>query len=165
MRFGKWLTVSLATTSIALSFLNWTLLTGREYGHFYGVFSDPPTYGFAAHGPNYYQSINIWYIKIILCFVAYLSMRYLGSTIHGLVIRVLALCVAVYPFFNMLFFKYGVLDITDRYAWLRNSVYLDWFCLTAIGFIIGFEIISVMRASNELTHLNALTTKSATKPD
>lgn len=149
-RSGVGLTMLIATVCIVLCFLNWTWLSGLEYGYFYGVFSDPPTYGLAAHGPNYFQSMNIWYLVIILCFLVYLAASFRQAT-DGFVIRIAALCVAIYPYFNMLSFKYDVIVNSGRrdYSWLQNSIYVDVFCLVAIVVLMCIEIFRLRRSTGK----------------
>lgn len=144
----KWIPSALVIASLALCFLNWTLLSGLEYGYFYGVFSAIPPNGFAAHGPNHFQSMNIWYAVISICFAVYLIAQSLKSSIVGLIIRVIALCVSIYPYCTMLLYKYEVLKtnsfvltLSNSYGWLWNSVYIDVVCLIAITVVLGIEIL------------------------
>ena len=142
--------VFLAVVCVCVSLLSWTLVSGLKYGPFYGVFSDPPSSGFAVHGPNYYQSMNIWYLVITLCFAAYVVLA-TREGIDGFILRIAVLCIAVYPFFNMLSFKYDVIvnsGLRD-YTWLQNSIYTDVFCLVSIVSIMTIEIFHVLRPSRQ----------------
>lgn len=146
-RSGVQLPVFIGAACVGLSVLNWTLLSGLDYGPFYGVFMDPPSTGFSADGPNYYQSLNLWYLMITLCFAAYIAFSR-RSEIDGFILRVAALCLAIYPFFNMLSFKYDVIVNSGRldYRWLQNSIYVDVFCLASIVVLMTIEIMHVLRS-------------------
>ena len=149
-RSGAVLAVFIAAACMFLCFLNWTLLSGLEYGYFYGVFRDPPTSGLVAHGPNYYQSMNVWYLVITLSFLVYVAARF-RQTLYGFVMRVAALCVAIYPFFNMLYYKYDVMVISQKrdVSRLQNSIYVDVFCLVSIVVLVGFEIMQLGKTTEK----------------
>jgi hypothetical protein len=147
-RFGAELPVPITTACLLLSFLNWTWLSGTEYGYFYGVFSNPPTSGFAVDGPNYYQSMNVWYLLITSSFLVAIAAGF-SRTIGGFVLRIATLSAATYPFINILYFKYDVIVNSGRhdYTWLQNSTYFDIFCLTAIVVLMYIEIMRVWKST------------------
>lgn len=158
LRFSRWLPLALAVTCIGLCFLNWSRLSGLEYGYFYGVFSDPPTNGFAAHGPNHFQSINIWYVIIIVCLSLYVVGHYLRSLRGASVIKLLALCVTVFPYYNMLDYKFYLRDRWSRYDWLESSFYIDIGCSLVLLGLLAIEILIAIRSAGSITEipLNAM---------
>jgi hypothetical protein len=147
-RSGVTVQAILATAVIVLSILSWTLLSGPERGFLYGVFIDPPNSGFAAHGPNYFQSVNIWYFMITAFFVGYCSFIS-WERIDGLILRMVALVISTYPLINMLLFKYDVIvnsGVANNYKWLQNSVYTDIFSLIMIVVLIALEMKRFLRS-------------------
>lgn len=138
------LTMGLAVVSLVVCLTDWFHVSGSEYGMFYGVFVDPPSSGFSGDGPNYYQSINSWYFYISICLVLYLAGKFLGQSLPAVVARIFALCVAVFPFMNMLQWKYLVMTVELDYEWLETSIYLDWGCLIALVTIMFIEIITLI---------------------
>jgi hypothetical protein len=148
-------TILIATLCIALCLLNWTWLSGLEYGYFYGVFSDPPMNGFAVHGPNYYQSMNIWYLTITVCFTACVVFA-VRRELDGFILRMAALCIAIYPYFKLLDFKYDVLVNSGRrdYSWLQNSLYIDGFCVLSVFILLCVEIMRIRSARIRTDVLN-----------
>lgn len=140
----RWLTVGLATICLAVCLTYWFRVSGSRYGMFYGVFVNPPPSGFAVHGPNYYQSINSWYFVISLCLLVFVVGKLLGRSLPAVAARIFALCVAVFPFVNMLMYKYDVMTVELNYEWLKTSTYLDWACMIVMVSIMCIEIISLI---------------------
>jgi Fe2+ transport system protein B len=117
---------------------------------FYGVFADPPNFsGLAIGGPNYYQSINIWYFTIEICLVVYMVGMLLGRALPAVLVRILALCVSTFPFINMLMYKFPVRDSSSRKEWLETSIYLDCICLVFVAAIVGIEFIMYTSRKND----------------
>jgi hypothetical protein len=162
-RFRRWLPLVFVVACIGLCFLNWSTLSGPEYGYFYGVLSDPPSNGFAAHGPNHFQSINIWYIVIIICFAVYAVGDMFGPRGGGLVLRLLALSVAGFQYYSMLDYKFYLRDRWNRYDFLENSVYVDIACATALIVLLGIDIFAAIRSAGSITKIPLDPTESATK--
>ena len=133
--------IILTIVAVALCLIDWFQVSGYKYGYFYGVFKDPPMNGFSADGPNYYQSINTWYFVISLCLLVFLSGKIARWAVASNIICIVALCVSIFPFWNMLDFKTDVLSRFNSYNWLSISIYLDWFCLVAIITLLFFEIL------------------------
>ena len=158
-----WLPAVLAAVCIGICFLNWSRLSGLKYGYFYGVFADPPSNGFSIGGPNHFQSMNVWYVVIITCLIIYVFGRFLGSRLGGPVIRLTALCVTVFPYYNMLDYKFYIRDIWNRYDWLENSFYLDIGCAAVIVGLLGTELLFVIRSSGSLTTISLDSTESVAK--
>lgn len=137
--------IGLTSICLIICLIDWFQVSGSEYGIFYGVFADPQDFsGFAVGGPNYYQSINIWYFTIIICLIIYMVGVLLGRSLPAVIARGLALCIATFPFFNMLMYKLAVSDSSTRKDWLEPSIYLDFVCLILIATIIGTEIITYL---------------------
>jgi hypothetical protein len=146
------ITIPLAVAVLILSCFAWGSVSGLEKGFFYGLFSNPPTSGFAAHGPNYYQELNSWYFWIVLSAATLIILTFWSSHI-GSLIKILLCCFSLISFWNMFDFKLSVLGL-DRcckdYPWLRTSVYLDLFTALALFGILSKELISLVKASSRL---------------
>ena len=143
----KRISIIAALVSIAVSVFMWAQLSGIEYGFFYGVFQEPPTYGFAAHGPNYYQSLNIWYLTISICLGFVLITQFFKPTVAGSFLRILILAFGAISTWNMIEFKKFVLGIRedsfvwfDPYPWLGSSIFSDWFCISAFFLLLVVQI-------------------------
>ncbi|MEP6946606.1 MAG: hypothetical protein ABJA02_11875 [Acidobacteriota bacterium] len=152
-RFGRWLPLVLAAVCIGLCFLNWSRLSGLEYGYLYGVFNDPPSNGFVANGPNHFQSMNIWYVVIITCLSLYVVGFYLGSRRGASVIRLLALCVTIFPYYNMLDYKFYLRDSWIRYDWIESSFYIDIGCAVVLLGLLAKEILFAIRSVGSITEI------------
>lgn len=140
--WSRVLATILALASLAVCVLNWSELSGLEYGYFYGVFANPPSSGFSGDSPNYFQSINIWYFVIVICLLIYLIAKLLKPPVVSLILCISALSVSVFPLWNMLGFKYEVLEMhSPYYPWLSNSIQLDVLCAAAISITIFIEVI------------------------
>jgi len=163
LRVRRWIPLVLAVACIGLCFLSWSRLSSK-YGYLYGVFTDPPTHGFAAHGPNHFQSINIWYIIISICFAVYAVGHIFGSRSGGLVVRLLALSVAGFQYYNMLDYKFYLRDIWSRYDFLENSVYVDIACAAVLIVLLGTDIFAAIRSAGSITKIPLDTTQSALRP-
>ncbi len=131
--------VGLAIVCLVICLTTWFQVSGYSYGMFYGVFSDSPASGFAIHAPDYYQSINSWYFFISVCLAVFLLGKLLGRSLLAVIVRVLAICISTFPFFNMLIYKFAVLS--SRKEWLETSIYMDCVCLILIASIVGIEIL------------------------
>jgi hypothetical protein len=144
--------IAIAAVSLVVSIFMWAQLSGIEYGFFYGVFQDPPNSGFAAHGPNYYQSLNIWYFWISLCLSIVIIAKFFRHTIIGGVISILLLAFSAISTWNMTEYKQLVIEVRgdsfalyNPYPWLNSSIYFDWLLLFAFIVLLVIEI-STMRA-------------------
>jgi hypothetical protein len=136
----KMISVTLGSFSLAACFLIWGLLSGFEMGYFYGVFQDPPSNGFGAHGPNFFQSINIWYFIIGVGFCIYIIGESIKPLVASSAVCILSLIVSIYPYWDMLSFKKEILSMQDKFSydyWLNNSIYFDW-CLLFTSIILMF---------------------------
>lgn len=138
------LTLGLAIVCFAVCLTDWFQVSGGRYGMFYGVFVDPPPSGFSADGPNYFQSVNSWYFFISICLLLFLAGKLFGRSFPAVIVRIFTLCVAVFPFLNMLTYKYDVMTVELHYEWLEISIYLDWACLIAMTGIMFIETISLI---------------------
>ena len=148
----KVVSIAIAAVSLAAALFLWAQLSGFEYGFFYGVFADPPNNGFAAHGPNYYQSLNIWYFWVSLCLSVVLIVKFFKHTIIGGVFSILLLAFSAISIWNLTEFKKMVIDVRgdsfawyNPYPWLERSLYFDWFCLSSLIVLLVIEI-SMMRS-------------------
>jgi hypothetical protein len=109
------ITVGLAIVCFAVSLTDWFHVSGRKYGMFYGVFVNPPPSGFSGDGPDYYQSINGWYFVISICLIVFLAGKLFGRSLPAAAARIFVLCVSVFPFVNMLKWKYLVMPVELHY--------------------------------------------------
>lgn len=154
--------IAISAVSLTVSLFMWAQLTGFEYGFFYGVFHDPPQIGFAAHGPNYYQSLNIWYFSIAICLTFVVTAKVFRHSITSGVLCILVLAFVTISTWNMTEYKQTVLAVRgnsffwfDAYPWLNSSIYSDWFCIFAFGVLLVLEIwmIRSVRMSSEPTEI------------
>lgn len=92
--------MAIAVLTASLCTFSWAVVSGVEYGFFYGVFHNPPSDGFAAHGPNYYQEHNVWYFKIVLSTLGFTVAKIFSDKVGTLVS--IALVVNLVLFWNIL---------------------------------------------------------------
>ena len=140
------ISIILALVSIGICLVFWGLVSGLEKGYFYGVFQDPPHMGFAVHAPNFFSVTNTWYFIIAIGFSVYIIGKFLKSLIASTIVCILSLSVALYPFWDMYFYKREVLGIETRFSydyWLRISTYFDWFlfCTAIVLMIMQFFLV------------------------
>lgn len=145
---SKVASIIIAAVSLVVSIFMWAQLSGFEYGFFYGVFQNPPNNGFSADGPNYYQSLNIWYFWVSLCLSVVIIAKFFRHAIIGGVICIPLLAFSTVSIWNMTEFKKLVIEVRgdsftwfDPYPWLNSSLYSDWFCLFALIILLVFEIL------------------------
>ncbi len=139
-------TILLAILVIGFSIFSWTVVSGSEYGFFYGVFQDPPNNGFSAHGPNYYQEHNIWYFAIIALTSVFAVIRIFIPKPERHVGAIFLIPVLI-MFWNMTSYKLLVLGLSiccDPYPWLRFATYTDALLGLIIFTIFILEIVSVL---------------------
>lgn len=144
--------IPLGAVVLILSCFTWGALSGLERGFFYGVFSNPPTSGFAAYGPNYYQELNTWYFWIVLLTTALIVLALWSSNL-GSLLKTLLCCVSIFPYWNMFDFKFTVLGLElccEYYPWLQTSVYLDMLAAGCIVAILSLELLALVKAGNKL---------------
>jgi hypothetical protein len=136
----------IAVSVIALCTFSWAVVSGTEYGFFYGVFTNPPTNGFAAHGPNYYQEHNLWYFKIIVFMMIFVAVKIVSARIGALISVLLVINLVL--LWNMILFKNEILSLEvccGYYPWLRTSVTYDGIAITGTFVLIVFELITYLR--------------------
>lgn len=139
--------ISLALFSVGICLFIWGQVSGLEKGYFYGVFQSPPYTGVIAHGPNFFQSINIWYFIIAVGFCIYIVGKFLKSRTASNAICMLSLSVGIYPYWNMFSYKNEVLAMKTKFSyeyWLNNSIYFDWFLLFAVTILMIMQVNSIM---------------------
>ena len=136
----------MSASVIALSTFSWAVVSGTEYGFFYGVFTNPPTNGFAAHGPDYYQEHNLWYFKIVLFMMIFVAVKIVSAR-TGARISIL-LVINLVLLWNMILFKNEILGLEvccAYYPWLRTSVTYDSIAIISTLVLIVFELINYLR--------------------
>jgi hypothetical protein len=153
--------LAIVAVSLAVSMFMWAHLSGFEYGFFYGVFRNPPSDGFAAHGPNYYQSLNAWYFSISLCLSFVMTAKFFRHTIVSGVLCILLLAFITVSTGEMIEYKNLVIAGLpgysslwfDPYPWLNSSIYFDGFCIFAFVVLLVIEIwmMRSVRVSSEST--------------
>ena len=140
--------LNLIFTAIAISLLSvsiffWAQLSGLERGFFYGVFEDPPNQGFAADGPNYYQSLNVFYFWMSVCVGICLSASFVKNKFIR-VVCILLLAFVTISTWNNLEYKNAVVALRSGfyfpYPWLKTSIYFDWYCLLAAAALLFIEV-------------------------
>ncbi len=144
---------------IGVSVFSWTVLSGLVYGFFYGVFEDPSFQGFVAHGPNFYQEHNRWYLQIIFLNVVFIVTKAIDSRV-GSYVGVLLFCISVFPFLNMVTLKLSVLELElccENYPWLQSTLYLDLFSAGLTALLLGLELLSILKGGSKMETI----TKSA----
>src|SRR5688500_15168074 len=145
--------------SIAFSFFGlvtclyiWGQLSGFEKGYFYGVFytkqPDPNIIG-SYFGSDIFEHINNWYFTITFGFSVYMIGKCLKSMMLSSIVCIVSLCIALYPFFDMLVYK-----TTDHYGikqWVNNSIYFDCFLLFTVIILmfIQFNLIITRKLESE----------------
>ena len=139
--------IAISAVLLAVSIFMWAQLSGFEYGFFYGVFQNPPSRGFAEHGaPNYYQSLNGWYLSICVCLSFVLITKFFRYRVASGVISILLLAFITISAWNMIDYKTYILPSShsylwsDRDWWLTSSIYIDWFCIFAFVVLLVIEI-------------------------
>jgi hypothetical protein len=155
----KVISISLALFSIGICLFIWGQVSGLEKGYFYGVFQSPPYTGIIAHGPNFFQSINIWYFIIAVGFCVYIVGKFLKSWTASNSVCILSLCAGIYPYWDMFSYKKEVLAMKTKFSyeyWLNNSIYFDWFLLFAaiILMIVQVNLIMTRKVHIETFKIN-----------
>ncbi len=143
--------VILALFSIGICVFIWGQVSGFEKGYFYGVFSPPPSTGFSASGPNFFQEINILYFILAVGFCIYSIGNLLKPSALSSTIRLLSLIVPIYPLWRTLSFKKEVLAMETKFSydyWLNNSIYFDYLLLFIASILILFQVALII--SNKL---------------
>lgn len=149
--------IILALGSIGTCVIFWGLVSGFERGYFYGVFHNPPpTPGIAVHGPNFFQQINIWYFTVFVGLCGYIFGKLFKPLVVSTVICVFSLSVALYPFWDMYFYKREVLEIDYPFSytyWLRVSTYFDWLMICTVIALMLFQILLTLRSKADFQRI------------
>jgi hypothetical protein len=148
------ISISFALISIGVCLTIWGLVSGFEKGYFYGMFTDLPDYGFSTDGTNFYQFINTSYFTILLGLCSYTAGKFIRSHTISNFICLVSLSVALYPFWDMYFFKREILPIGYYYVsygyWLGVSVYFDWFVLFVVLSLLITQVFLLLDGSFRL---------------
>lgn len=144
--------IPLSVAALVFSCLAWGLVSGLEEGFFYGVFSSPPSNGLIAHGPNFYQELNVAYFWIVMLTVALIILTFWSNEVANIT-KISLCCACIFPYWNIFSLKLSVLGLerccTD-YPWLRTTLYLDIVAAVGIVAILSLEILFLFKARNRL---------------
>jgi hypothetical protein len=144
----KIISITLALVSLFTCLFIWGELSGFEKGYFYGFIQNPPHIeGISGNdGTNFYQIINITYFIISIGFCAYVTGKFLKSSVISNIVCMASLSIVTYPLFNILLYKNDFLPVKgpgSHVFWRNISIYFDCFFLFATVILLLIEIILI----------------------
>ena len=157
----KIISITLALVSLFTCLFTWGELIGFEKGYFFGFIQNPPHIkGISGNdGTNSNQIFGITYFIISIGFCAYITGKFLKSSVLSNIVCIVSLSLVTYPLFNILLYKNGFLPVKgpcSHVFWLNISIYFDCFFLisTVILLLIQINLINTRKLNTETLKIN-----------
>jgi hypothetical protein len=141
--------IALASISLSICIFLWGQINGFEQGYIIGFFQeyrDTSVIRFA-HGPDFYEEMNRWYVVITLGFLLYIGGALVKKLAVSTVLQVLPFLVIILQYWQMIYWKNKLLAHEYKFPydyWLQNSIRFDWFCLCVAGSLGIIQIILII---------------------